>query len=155
MKITFICVGPIRKPCIKEGFAEYLKRIRRHLGAEVVEVKEGPYSGKAGALSLKREGERIIKRLKRDDYAVVLGERGKNFTSENFSLFIKGQMDAGRKNLCFVVGGPFGLHPSVVERADAVISLSPMTLPHELATLVLAEQVYRALTIIKGEPYSH
>ncbi len=157
MKITFICVGAIKKAYIKDGVEEYLKRIKRYSPAEVVEVKEESSSVKMPREGiLKKEGERIIKRLKaREDYVVVLGERGKSLNSAGFSDFLSVIMSGGKKGVAFVVGGAYGLHDTVTEMAHTVLSLSEMTLSHELARLVLSEQVYRAFTIIKGEPYAH
>ncbi len=135
---------------------DYLKRIKNYCGALRVEVKEGLYSKKAVKEdSLKKEAERIRKLFKPGDFIVALDDHGKAFTSTEFSRFIEGFMVKGGKNLSFVVGGPYGLHPSVIEAANVALSLSKMTMPHEMALLVLTEQVYRAFTIIKGEPYSH
>ncbi len=136
-----------------------MKRIGRYSPIYVVETK-------APAASLKmprdkvlmEEGERIIKKLKSGnpgDYLVALDERGRSFSSNGFARFIDRMMSVGKNRLTFIVGGAYGLHKSVTGLCDMSMSLSAMTLPHELARLVLAEQVYRAFTIIRGEPYSH
>jgi len=104
---------------------------------------------------MKKEGQRIIAALGESSYTVVLADNGRQMTSHEFSRFIERLMDQGRKNVSFVVGGAYGLHRDVYDRADLVLSLSAMTLPHDLARLVLYEQVYRAFTIMRGEPYSH
>lgn len=156
MKITFICVGSVKKAYIKEGVSEYVKRIRNYFPVDIIEVKEESASIKMPKDDiLKKEGERVLKNLKSGDFAVVLADNGRQFSSTEFSRFIEGFMAGGKKNLCFIVGGPFGLHKSVYDASDMVMSFSAMTLPHDLARLVLAEQVYRAFTIIRGEPYSH
>ena len=159
MKITIISVGSLRKSCVKDAVEDYLKRIGNYCGVSSVEVKEEPYSKKTIKAikedSLKKEAERIRKLFKPGDFAVALDNGGKPFTSAEFSRFVEGFMTGGGKNLSFVVGGPYGLHRSVIEAANATLSLSKMTMPHEMAFLVLVEQVYRAFTIIKGEPYSH
>lgn len=172
MKISFICVGSIKKGYIKDGLREYLERIGRYCPVELVEVKEEPSTKKGPRPGgLKKEGARILAKVGASDYKCVLSEDGgkggqggegvggragsRAFKSAGFAAFIQRLLAGGKKRLCFIVGGPFGLHREVIEEADTVLSLSPMTMPHELATLVLAEQVYRAFTIIRGEPYSH
>ena len=156
MKITIVSVGSLRKSCVKDAVDDYLKRIGNYCAALRVEVKEEPYSKKAVKdASLKKEAERIKKLFKPGDFIVALDDEGKPFTSTEFSRFVEGFMVKGGKNLSFVVGGPYGLHPSVIKAANVTLSLSKMTMPHEMALLVLAEQVYRAFTMIKGEPYSH
>lgn len=159
MKITIISVGSLRKSCVKDAVEDYLKRIGSYCGVSSVEVKEEPYSKKTIKAvkedSLKKEAERIRKLFKPGDFTVALDDGGKGFTSGELAKFIEGFMLGGGKNIVFVVGGPYGLHPSVIASVNATLSLSKMTMPHEMALLVLAEQIYRAFTIIKGEPYSH
>jgi 23S rRNA (pseudouridine1915-N3)-methyltransferase len=159
LKISFICVGSIKKGYVKDGIEEYLKRIERYCPVELIEVREEPHTKKGPVPGgLKKEALRILKRVDGADYKVTLSQtraEGNAFKSAGFAGFIEGLLTGGKKRVCFIVGGPFGLHPEVIEVADIVLSLSPMTMPHELATLVLAEQVYRAFTIIRGEPYSH
>ncbi len=164
MKVTFLTVGSIKKSYVREGFDDYIARIGRYCPVEVVEVKDVSRRGKAplgsGEAALKKEADRILKKIGKGDFTVVLSEKGAEkgagtYSSRDFARFIEGLAEAGTKRLCFVVAGPYGFHDSVAERAGKVLSLSPMTLPHELASLVLAEQVYRAFTIIRGEPYSH
>jgi len=156
LKVVFICVGAVKKGCIKKGFSGYLKRIRRYLPVEVIDVREENSSIKMPVeVILRREAERIARKTAAGDFTVALSERGRSFSSGEFSQFVERIVSGGKKRLCFIAGGAFGLHPSVIDGADAVLSLSPMTLPHDLARLVLAEQVYRAFTIMRGEPYSH
>lgn len=156
MKITLISVGSLKKSCVKDSVEDYLKRIQNYCAVSSVEVKEEPYSKKAVKEdSLKKEAGRIKKIIRPGDYVIALNDGGKAYTSRDFSRFIEGFMSSGGKNICFVVGGPYGLHPSVMEAANVTLSLSKMTMPHEMALLMLSEQVYRAFTIMKGEPYSH
>ncbi|MEE9615102.1 MAG: 23S rRNA (pseudouridine(1915)-N(3))-methyltransferase RlmH [Thermodesulfobacteriota bacterium] len=156
MKIVFLCVGGIKKGYIARGVEEYLKRIGRYSPVEVIEVKEGPAPKGAPRVDvLKREAERIVKKLGKRDFIVALSDTGRVFDSKGFSGFFERILSGGKQRICFIVGGAYGLHPTVVEGADANLSLSAMTMPHELARLVLFEQVYRAFTIMKGEPYSH
>lgn len=156
MRITFIVVGALKASSLKDGVSAYLKRINRYLTAEVVEVREARATPKTPREdALKKEASKLIDKIKEGGFVAVCADNGDEFTSKRFAAFIEDRMSRGCRNLTFIIGGAYGLHASVVERADAVVSLSRMTLPHDLARLVLFEQVYRAFTIIKGEPYSH
>lgn len=156
MKITFVAVGSVKKSSIVEASADYLKRIKRYAPVDMIEVKDEGASLKMPREDvLRKEGQRILSALGQGGYTVVLADSGSSMTSAAFSKFIEGLMNQGRKTVSFVVGGAYGLHKDVYERADLVLSLSAMTLPHDLARLFLYEQVYRAFTIMKGEPYSH
>lgn len=156
MKITFISVGSVKKAYIKEGVDEYLKRIKNYSTVTAVEVKEESSSPKTPReTTLKKEGERILSKLGKGDFVVALADKGREFTSAAFSSFISDFMTGGGRNLVFITGGAFGLHPEVYDAADMVLSLSRMTFPRDLARLVATEQVYRAFTIIRNEPYSH
>ncbi|HAO93597.1 MAG: hypothetical protein A2X93_07700 [Deltaproteobacteria bacterium GWC2_56_8] len=158
MKITFLAVGPIKKPYAKDGVAEYVKRIGNYTQVETFDIKEEKYSAKTPrAEILMREGERILAKVKPSDFLIVLSDNGTGFSSEAFATKIGEVIGgrAGKKGMAFVIGGPYGLSKEVVDKADLLLSLSKMTLPHDLARLILSEQVYRAFTILKGEPYSH
>lgn len=165
MKILLLSVGAVKKPFYKAGIDEYLKRIKRYASIESAEVKDETASLKMPRTEvLRREGERLGKRLLNTDYLVTLidgSSGGKNFSTEKFSRYMEDTLSAasgraiGKKRLVFIVGGAYGLSPELLDRSELRLSLSAMTLPHELARLVLAEQLYRAFTVIRGEPYSH
>lgn len=156
MKITFIVVGTLKASYLKDAVSDYFKRISRYVRVDVVEVREAAGSAKTPKKDCMRdEAERILRKVSPGDAVVVCADVGREFTSKGFASFVEGQMTAGCKTLVFIVGGPYGLDPGVVAAADTVLSLSRMTLPHDLARLVLFEQVYRAFTIVRGEPYSH
>lgn len=118
-----------------------------------------PLPKNAGTLSeaelKKKEGETVLQWLKQDDYLVALDERGKSLTSEGLAGFIQQRATASTKNMVFVIGGAFGLDEAVLKRADYKWSLSPLTFPHQLVRLILAEQIYRACTILRNEKYHH
>jgi len=159
MKIIFVLTGSLKKSLLKEGFDEYIKRIRRYSAIEVLEIKESPMGKKAGARhkGLLEEAGRIKRRLSGlGTMKIALTEKksGRAFTSSGLAAFIEKKRDKGQ-DLAFIIGGPYGLDAGLVQEADMRLSLSPMTLPHEMAALLLAEQVYRAFTILRGEPYSH
>ncbi len=159
MRITFITAGRAGKSGMREAAADYMKRIGRYCA-----VEEAAVSGRAASARMsvsearKKDGALIAPRMKKGSFTVAMDQAGKTYTSEGLARLVEkvmaGAYGPGR-DLCFIVGGPFGLHESIRERCDEVMSLSSLTLPHELARLVLFEQVYRAFTIIKGEPYSH
>ncbi len=155
MKINFVSVGSIKRSYVKEAVADYLKRISRYLPARSIEIKESVYTKKGSRESgLKKEADRILKRCS-GDYIILLTDTGRSYTSVALSDYIGSLMNSGRPTVSFVIGGPYGLHPSVTKAASSLLSLSLMTLPHEMALLVLSEQVYRAFSILKNEPYSH
>ncbi len=154
MKITFILVGRVKNRHVSALTDEYLKRIKRYVRVEEVVVKEEAANANT-LVALEKEALRIVKRIAKTEFAVALAPTGRRMSSSGFAGFIERRMTLGCKGITFIVGGSFGLGKGVMEAADAVLSLSDMTLPHELAALYLAEQVYRAFTIIRGEPYSH
>lgn len=101
------------------------------------------------------EGEIILKKIVPSDYVVLLDERGVEYTSTAFAAWMQRQMASGRKRLMFVIGGPYGFSEAVYQRADAKLSLSKMTFNHEMVRMFFIEQVYRGMTILRGEPYHH
>ncbi len=159
MKITFVLTGSMKRSPLGGGFDEYVRRIGRYFSVEVLEIKDSPMGRKASSrrAGLQKEAARIERRLKgRPGFLVALVEApgARSFSSGAFARFMGERSESGQ-DLAFIIGGPYGLEEGVVKKADMALSLSPMTLPHEMAALVLAEQVYRAFTIRKGEPYSH
>lgn len=154
MKITILNVGRVRQSFVREGEEEYIKRLRGtpcavnllELGLEV------PDSMGAKEV-MEREGGEVVKKLDGYDFIVVLDERGKEISSQAFSQFVDKRMQAGTRSLVFVIGGAFGFSEKVRQRADYVLSLSQLTLPHQLTRLVLVEQIYRAHTLLRGISY--
>ncbi len=151
--IKIITVGKISKGFRQEAFAYYLKKAQAYTRVSlhtVKDAKNGPVS-----LRMEKEGERILERIEANDYLLVLDETGRNFTSRDFSgELLRLEEDPGRK-ACFIVGGAYGLADSIRLKADLLIGFGPMTLPHELASIVLMEQIYRGQTILRGHPYHH
>ncbi|MBI5047619.1 MAG: 23S rRNA (pseudouridine(1915)-N(3))-methyltransferase RlmH [Deltaproteobacteria bacterium] len=155
MKLVLISIGRIKKDYIKTGTREYLTRIQRYSPIEVVEVKEETGANIPIAKVLEKEAQGILKSIKQGDFVIALADKGKHYSSNKFAEFINELSAAGKRRICFIIGGAYGLHQKVLEGADLVVALSPMTFPHELARLVLLEQIYRAFTILRNEPYSH
>ena len=154
MKIKTIFVGKLQDRYLKEGIETYRNRISRYSQIELVEVEDEAVTAKADQSKIKGiEAERIIKRVSPDSLLVAMDEKGKGLSSEGLAGFIQKAMDSGVKEISFVVGGSLGLGEKVRERADLILSLSPMTFTHQMVRVVLLEQIYRSFTIIKGEPY--
>lgn len=154
MKITVIAVGKTSTPEISRLIDSYLRRLTHYIGFEIVELPDA--RGCRDSESQKRaEGEAILKRLTAADTVVLLDERGGEMTSVEFARFLEGRMNAGVKRLVFIIGGPYGFSPEVYARANNLLSLSQMTFTHEMVRLFFTEQVYRAMTILRGEPYHH
>ena len=149
MKLALLASGKLRERHAQLGAGEYAKRIARLAPFEIVEVPES--RGAAPA----ETGKRLLARVRPGDRLVLLSDRGRAYTSEDFAKRIGKALNSGHGRLLFVIGGPYGVGPGLEERADEFLSFGPMTLPHELARVVLLEQIYRALTILKGRAYHH
>ena len=155
MRIRFLFVGKSDDAEYARGVERYVARIARFCSCEVVVVKEEKPGAKADAGRVpEREAGRLLEALKPRDLLVLCDERGKDRTSAEFARDLRGWLDSGPSAVAFAVGGAFGLDPSLAPRARAILSLSRMTLPHQLARLLLAEQVYRATATLSGVAYS-
>lgn len=152
MKVSIVAVGTPRGP-IAEAIAEYEKRVGRYFRFEAVVVKESRNVGQPVTELLADEGSRILARVPAQNHLVALHRLGKSWSSEELAGHLQEAAVGGVTGISFVVGGAFGLAPEVLDRAVRHLSLSAMTLPHDLARLVLTEQLYRAGTIGRGEPY--
>jgi 23S rRNA (pseudouridine1915-N3)-methyltransferase len=153
MRARLIAVGERMPGWVAEGFAEYRKRLSHELPLELVELKPGMRGkGRDGVRAMQDEGIVILAALPQDSHVVALDGRGKNWSSEDLAAQLARWRMAGR-DLAFLIGGPDGHAPEVLARADQQWSLGPLTLPHMLVRLVLAEQLYRATTIMAGHPY--
>jgi 23S rRNA (pseudouridine1915-N3)-methyltransferase len=146
MKFTFISVGKKNDSDIADAVADYTKRISRYFP---VEWKLIPTSDK------EKEGEAILKNLDGGDFAVALDDKGKEMTTEELAGFIEKRMNASDKRIVFIIGGAYGFSESVYKRVNFKWSLSKLTFPHQLVRLILSEALYRAISVIKKEPYHH
>ncbi len=155
MKIKTIFVGKLQDRYLKEGIDTYRDRISRYVPIELIDVEDEAVTTKAEHSRIKeREAERILKRVSPNSAILVaLDETGTGMTSKGLAAFLQKTMDSGTKEVSFVVGGSVGLGKTVKDRADLVLSLSQMTFTHQMVRVILLEQIYRAFTIIKGEPY--
>ena len=152
MRLHFVWIGKTKDANCRGLIDDYLERIRRFVRVDVSQLKE-----QAGGADEKRvialESAKILEAIERDDFVVLLDEKGKEFRSQEFSEFLIARQQAGTKRLLFVIGGFAGVSDEVKQRASVRMALSRMTLTHELARVVLAEQVYRAFTLSAGLPY--
>ena len=138
------------------GVEEFLKRANRYVPTELLVIPDIKTSKALSEESQKQqEGRSILAALQPGDIVTLLDERGKELTSREFSAMIERRMVQGIKRLVFVIGGPYGFSNEVYERADSKLSLSRMTFTHEMVRLFFTEQIYRAMTIMRGEPYHH
>ena len=156
MKISFWSVGKAHDPYVKSGVEEFTKRLSNYFPVQWTIL---PVPKNAGMLSeaelKKREGEMILGLLKEEDYLIALDEKGKSLSSEGLAGFIQQRANESSKNLVFLIGGAFGLDEKLLQAAKLKWSLSSLTFPHQLVRLILAEQVYRACTILRNEKYHH
>ena len=156
MKIVIIAVGKTSTGYVACGVEEFLKRANRYVPTELIVIPDVKSSKALSEDAQKQqEGRSIIAALQPGDIVTLLNERGKELTSREFSLMIERRMVQGIKRLVFVIGGPYGFSNEVYERADSKLSLSRMTFTHEMVRLFFMEQIYRAMTIMRGEPYHH
>jgi len=146
MKFTFITVGKQNDSDIADAVADYTKRIGRYF----------PVEWKIIATSnIEKESELILKTLNNTDFVIVLDDTGKELNTMELARFVEKRMIAGDKKVVFIIGGAYGFDENVYERADFKWSLSKLTFPHQLVRLILVESLYRAISVIKNEPYHH
>ncbi len=157
MKITILCVGKIKEKYFSEAVKEYTKRLSRYSDLHIVEVPDEPTPDKAPAAIEEQirivEGEKLLGKIRNDDYVITLAIKGKKLTSEALSSFVSERMLRGDSHLVFVIGGSLGLSEAVLNRANYSLSFSDMTFPHQLMRVILLEQIYRSFRIMRGEPY--
>lgn len=152
MKFTIWAIGKTDEKYLDEGIKKYLNRLKHYTNVDYEEFK-AVKSGQTPEETLKREAEVILAKLKSDDTLILLDEHGQMFDSVGFSDYIERFQIQSHKNVIFLIGGAFGHHKTIRERSNQMISLSKMTFSHQMVRLFLAEQLYRAFTIIRNEKY--
>lgn len=156
MDIVLLTIGKTGTNYLRTGLDDYCKRLKRYVPFSIRCLPDLKNTRKLSEPQQKEaEGRLIIASLSQSDLVILLDERGKMYTSIEFSDFINSAMVSGRKRLVFVVGGPYGFSQEVYDRADGKLSLSKMTFSHEMVRLFFTEQIFRAMTILRGEPYHH
>lgn len=156
MKITLIAIGKTDNRHLISLMEDYSKRLRHYVSFEMAIVPDIKNAKNLSEpLQKKAEGDEILKRISPADILILLDENGKTYSSEKFSEFLQKKMNSGLKNLVFVIGGPYGFSEEIYARANGKLSLSSMTFSHQMVRLFFIEQVYRAFTILRNEPYHH
>lgn len=156
MKICLLVIGKTDAVYIRDGIAEYEKRLTRYVPYEMKVLPDVKNAKNMSEVQQKeKEGEMLLEQFQATDLIVLLDEKGKQYTSVEFSEFLAQKMLTGIKRLVFVVGGPYGFSDAVYKRSHDKISLSKMTFSHQMVRMIFAEQLYRGMTIMKGEPYHH
>ena len=152
MTITLICAGRTSEKYVSEGMRLYIERLNHYCKFNLIEIE----AGKGYETQIRRkETENILKRVGEKDFLILLDEKGKEIISSGFADLLQQHRNISTKNLVFVIGGSYGFSEEVYKRANLKIALSKMTFPHQLVRIVFLEQLYRAMTILKGEKYHH
>ena len=155
MKITLLTVGRTDVKWVREGLDLYVSRLKHYVPFELVEIPELKNASALREEQIKeKEGQLILEKLKPSAELFLLDERGDQLRSVDFASRLEKKLASGR-DLCFVIGGAYGFSQAVYGRADGMLSLSRMTFSHQMVRAIFAEQLYRAFTILKGEPYHH
>lgn len=156
MKLTLLQTGKTTEEYIVKGTDKYLSRIKKYVSFDVITVPELRNTKNMPLNEQKnREGEKLAEQLNIDDYTVLLDEKGNEYDTVEFARFLEKSFLLRKKRIVFVIGGPWGFSDDIYKRADTKISLSKMTFSHQVVRLLFMEQLYRALTVIKGDPYHH
>lgn len=155
MKIQLIAVGAMHEAPLRELFGRYTAKIPHYMPFEAVSLPDIKGRVPSEAIQKDREGEALLARVAPGDFLILMDERGREITSRDFADLIHRKGTTLARNLIFAIGGPYGFSQAVYNRADMLLGLSRMTFTHEMARVLTAEQIYRALTILRGEPYHH
>ncbi len=156
MHITLLTVGKTDIPWVREGLNMYVSRLCHYVPFTLTEIPELKNVSSLDSSRIRlREGELILKSVRPSDDVILLDERGKEYRSLEFSAMLEEKLSRGGRDMVFVIGGAYGFSQKVYDRADGKISLSKMTFSHQIVRTIFAEQLYRAFTIMRGEPYHH
>ena len=155
MNIELITIGKTEEKYLIEGIAGYVKRLKHYTNFSLEEVPALKVSQLEFSKQKEKESDILLSKIADSDFLVLLDENGKMHDSVEFSSFVQAQMNSGRKRIVFIVGGPFGFSETIYKRANYKLSLSKMTFSHQMVRLFFVEQLYRAMTILKGEKYHH
>lgn len=156
MKIKCICAGKTTDSYIIEGIEKFTKRLKHYASFELIEIPEVKGSNNKGKDFQKDEESKLfISKIDKNDFVVLLDEKGKQFTSRDFADSLQNKMNRSISSISFIIGGPFGFNQTMYELAQEKISLSKMTFSHQMVRLFFVEQLYRAFSIINGQKYHH
>lgn len=156
MRVNLLCVGRVTLPFLNDGCAEFAERLKRYLPLSIIEIKEYKTGRKQDLPRIvSTEGSSLEQRITSGAFVIALDQRGKSMSSEQLADLMSDHMMRSIPEWTLLIGGPYGLDETLRKRADLVLSLSTMTLTHQMARLVVLEQLYRCCTIIRNEPYHH
>lgn len=156
MKIALLTVGKTDRDWVRQGLDIYVSRLKHYIPFSITEIPELKNVSTLSRDQIKtREGELILKNVRPTDDVILLDEHGKEFSSMEFAKILQDKISYAGKDMVFVIGGAYGFSDAVYQRSNSRISLSRMTFSHQMVRAIFAEQLYRAFTIIKGEPYHH
>ncbi len=156
MKILFCSAGKAHETYVKQGISDFTSRVNKYFSAEwlLIAPPKNAYSMSEDELK-KKEAKNILSAFRADDYIVLLDERGKQMSSADLAIFMQQRANESIKRIVFLIGGAYGVNEAVIKKANYTWSLSKLVFPHMLVRLILAEQVYRACTILRNEKYHH
>lgn len=156
MKFKLICIGKTGKRFLVDGENEYIQRLKHYCKLEKIELPDIKNAKKLTNDEVKNaEGKMLLEKVEQGEQIILLDENGSTFSSVEFSKFIQKRMNQGGKGITFIIGGAYGFSQEVYDRAQFKISLSKMTFSHQMIRVIFLEQLYRAHTILRGEPYHH
>lgn len=156
MKFALLMIGKTNGESLQKLIDDYQNRLQHYLSFETVVIPELKNTKNLSTQEQKeKEADLIFKQIENQDDVILLDEKGKQFSSVAFAGFLEKKMHSSAKRMIFVIGGPFGFSQRIYDRANGMISMSPMTFSHQMIRLIFAEQLYRAMTIIRGESYHH
>lgn len=156
MKITLIAIGKTEDKYLIEGIEKYLNRLKHYINFNLLIIPDVKNTKNLTEAQQKnKEAEAIHKQIATNEVVILMDEKGKKYSSVSFANYLNKQMIGSVQHLVFIIGGPYGFDESIYKRANATISLSDMTFSHQMVRLFFAEQLYRAFTILKNEPYHH
>lgn len=156
MKIALLTVGKTDRDWVRQGLDIYVSRLKHYIPFSIIEIPELKNVSALSREQIKtREGELLLKNIRPTDDVILLDEHGKEFSSTEFAKILQDKISYVGKDIVFIIGGAYGFSDAVYQRSNSKISLSRMTFSHQMVRAIFAEQLYRAFTIIKGEPYHH
>lgn len=156
MKVKLICIGKTGKSFLVEGEQEYLKRLGHYVAVEKIELPDIKNARKLSQEQVKtEEGKALLKQIEPNDQVFLLDENGKHYSSQQFATFLQKRFNQGGKSIVFVIGGAYCFSKEMYQQAQGKVSLSHMTFSHQMIRMIFFEQVYRSMTILRGEPYHH
>lgn len=156
MRFTLLCIGKTGQDYLEKAEKVYLDRLKHYVKTEKIELPDIKNAKSLTPEEIKvKEGEQFLKHFKDSDRVILLDENGKSFNSEKFADYLQKNMNTGAHTIYFLVGGPYGFSDEIYSRANDKIRLSDMTFSHQMIRMFFLEQIYRGLTILKGEPYHH